>query len=104
MMIYIFLDPGTDPWPGSGYNSQTQTTIDAEIGNGNYDIGHLVDCSIMGIMVMQGVSDVYVSMLPREVGLLSLDGSNWSNDLFVIDYLPHEMGHRVRWKSYFFSC
>ena len=37
----IYLNASTDPWT-TEWNTKTQQTIDAVIGNANYDIGHLV--------------------------------------------------------------
>lgn len=88
----IYLDATTDPWPGAGLNAQTQLTIDAEIGNGNYDVGHLV--TIGGNNGNAGCVGCVCNNPNKGSGFTSLAGSNWNDDLFVIDFLPHEIGHQ----------
>lgn len=86
----IYLDPATDPWTGE-FNAATQAAIDAEIGNANYDIGHVLvqggnngNAGCIGCVCNSG---------SKGSGFTSL--SNWNSDALVIDYLPHEIGHQL---------
>ena len=92
----IYLDPATDPWGGGGnLNNQTQSAITGPIPNSDYDIGHAV--------LMQGADAGNAGC----IGCVCTDGSKgrgysglsskakWESDAFVIDYLPHEMGHQL---------
>lgn len=88
--LIIYLDGATDPWT-SEFNSTTQTTIDAQIGNADYDIGHVLvqggnngNAGCIGCICNSG---------SKGSGFTSL--SNWNSDALVIDYLPHEMGHQL---------
>jgi len=97
----IFLDPATDPWPtkppllGSSWNTKTQTTIDARIGNANYDVGHL-----LGKVPTFGDNNGNAGC----IGCVCTSGSKGSGfsayndptliEYMVIDYWTHEMGHQ----------
>ncbi|MDF2189995.1 reprolysin-like metallopeptidase [Paraflavitalea sp. CAU 1676] len=85
----IYLNASTDPWT-SEYNTKTQQTIDAVIGNANYDIGHLVH---------RGSNNGNAGC----IGCVCVAGSKGSGftshttpegDPFVVDYSTHEMGHQ----------
>src|SRR5690606_29166716 len=40
--LVIFTNPGTDPYTGMGqWNNQLQATLTANIGEANYDVGHM---------------------------------------------------------------
>ncbi len=85
----IYLNPATDPWTNE-WNTKTQQTIDAVIGNANYDIGHLVH---------KGSNNGNAGC----IGCVCTTGSKGSGytshsvpegDPFVVDYTTHEMGHQ----------
>ena len=97
----IFLDPATDPWPtkpplfGSSWNTKTQQTIDERIGNGNYDVGHL-----LGKVPTFGDNNGNAGCIAC-VCTANQKGSGFTayNDpslieYMVIDYWTHEMGHQ----------
>ena len=86
----IYLDPNTDPYTGS-WNSQVQSTLNAEIGADNYDIGH--------VLVYAGPNGNAGC-----IGCICTNGTKGSaftshyipvSDIFDIDYVAHEMGHQV---------
>jgi Metallo-peptidase family M12B Reprolysin-like/Secretion system C-terminal sorting domain len=85
----IYLNAATDPWT-TNFNSVTQTTIDAQIGNANYDIGHLAhkagnngNAGCIGCVCRTGQKgSAFTSTNPP------------TGDLFNVDYLAHEMGHQ----------
>ncbi len=89
----IYLNASTDPWT-TEWNTKTQQTIDAVIGNANYDIGHLVhressadnnngNAGCIGCVCVAGSKgSAFTSHVAPE------------GDPFVIDYTTHEMGHQ----------
>ncbi len=89
----IYLNASTDPWT-TEWNTKTQQTIDAVIGNANYDIGHLVH---------KEASAANNNGNAGCIGCVCKTGSKGSGftshvapegDPFVIDYTTHEMGHQ----------
>lgn len=87
----IYLDPGTDPYSNFlNYSNELQTTLDTEIVQTNYDVGHLLAASgfdgnagCIGCVCING-----------------LKGSGYSSDNipdgfnFDIDLVAHEIGHQ----------
>ncbi len=85
----IYLNGSSDPWTNE-YNTKTQQTIDAVIGNANYDIGHLVhrgsnngNAGCIGCVCVAG-----------QKGSAFTSHSTPEGDPFVVDYSTHEMGHQ----------
>ena len=85
----IFTDPQTDPYNGSILDlTINQTTIDALIGNDNYDVGHLFTKDSGGVAGLGVVC---------ETGFKAggLTGSNQpEGDPFDVDFVAHELGHQ----------
>ncbi|MEO5564998.1 MAG: reprolysin-like metallopeptidase [Chitinophagaceae bacterium] len=99
----IYLSSSTDPWSNE-WNIKTQQTIDAVIGNANYDIGHLVH------------KEASASNNNGNAGCIACVCKTWNGstnpntfigkgggftshvapegDPFVVDYTTHEMGHQ----------
>lgn len=85
----IYLNAATDPWTNE-YNAKTQQTIDAVIGNANYDIGHLVH---------QGSNNGNAGCIAcvcktGSKGSAFTSYSTPEGDFFIVDYTTHEMGHQ----------
>jgi hypothetical protein len=85
----IYLTASSDPWTNE-YNSKTQQTIDAVIGNASYDIGHLFhrgsnngNAGCIGCVCKTGQKGSAFTSHTSPVG-----------DPFVVDYTTHEMGHQ----------
>ena len=87
----VYTDPDTDPFPLANKNAETQAAIDSEIGDANYDIGHLFHKAGASISGNAGCIACVCSAGSK--------GSGWSqgpdptngNFLFVAS---HEMGHQ----------
>ncbi|GGZ83980.1 zinc-dependent metalloprotease [Algibacter mikhailovii] len=99
----IYLNPNTDPYTSLGrYNSQLATTLDTEILEVNYDIGHLLagindssgngtgDAGCIGCVCNNGGS--YPSR--NHKGSAYSTSSNPSGINFDIDFVAHEIGHQ----------
>lgn len=88
----IYTDSATDPYSNNSgpWNGQLQSTLTAEIGEANYDVGHLF---------AQGPNSGNAGC----IGCVCVDnnkGSGWTSlaipegDPFDVDYLSHELGHQ----------
>uniref|UniRef100_A0A7S2PMH9 Fibronectin type-III domain-containing protein n=1 Tax=Leptocylindrus danicus TaxID=163516 RepID=A0A7S2PMH9_9STRA len=93
----IYPNAATDPYTGS-YNSQLQSTLTAEVGEANYDIGHLFvygnnngNAGCIGCVCEDGQKGSGFS----EHSFLDNDGGAYMSDFFDIDYVPHEIGHQM---------
>ena len=87
----VYTDATTDPFPLSNLNTETQAAIDSDIGDGNYDIGHLFHVAGSDISGNAGcIACVCTS---------GSKGSGWSQgpDPTNADFtfvVAHEMGHQ----------
>ncbi|GAB4159382.1 MAG: zinc-dependent metalloprotease family protein [Winogradskyella sp.] len=93
----IYPNAATDPYTGS-FNSQLQSTLSANIGEANYDIGHLFNfggnngnAGCIGCVCVDGQKGSGFS----SHSFLDNDGGPYMNDFFDIDYVPHEIGHQM---------
>lgn len=93
----IYPTAASDPYTGS-LNAQLQTTLTAQIGEANYDIGHLFayagnngNAGCIGCVCVNGQKGSGFSAHT----FLDNDGGPYMTDFFDIDYVPHEMGHQM---------
>ncbi|WP_299126750.1 reprolysin-like metallopeptidase [uncultured Winogradskyella sp.] len=94
----IFPDATTDPYTSGGFNSQLQAELSAQVGEANYDIGHLFafgsnngNAGCIGCVCVDGNKGSAFS----EHSFLDNDGGPYMSDFFDIDYVPHEIGHQM---------
>lgn len=93
----VFPDPATDPYTGS-LNGQLQSTLTAQVGEANYDIGHLLafgpkngNAGCIGCVCVDGQKGSGFS----QHDFTDNDGGPYMTDYFDIDYVPHEIGHQM---------
>ncbi|MBL6445437.1 T9SS type A sorting domain-containing protein [Fulvivirga sp. 29W222] len=86
--IIYFGDIDADPW-SIEWNSKTQQTIDAVIGDANYDIGHNFNTTGGG-----NAGCIGCVCISGEKGSGYTGKSDPTGDPFDVDYVAHEMGHQ----------
>lgn len=90
----IYYDPATDPYTTlPNWNNQLQATLTANIGEANYDIGHMFGASggggnagCIGCVCVDG---------QKGRGITSPADGIPQGDNFDIDYVAHEVGHQM---------
>lgn len=90
----IYYDPATDPYTTlANWNAQLQATLTANIGEANYDIGHMFGASggggnagCIGCVCVDG---------QKGSGITSPADAIPKGDNFDIDYVVHEVGHQL---------
>ncbi len=115
----IFDNPATDPYatvtnplsPPGSWNTSLQSQLTANVGNDNYDIGHLFGASGGGgnagcigcVCLEPGNPNLGPNDIGKGAGITSpatgtVNSSSTfppSGDTFDIDYVAHEMGHQL---------
>ena len=90
----IYYNPATDPYSTtlSQWNAQLQAALTANVGEANYDIGHMFGASggggnagCIGCVCVDG---------QKGSGITSPSDNVPTGDNFDIDYVVHEMGHQ----------
>ncbi|MEJ1223148.1 reprolysin-like metallopeptidase [Sediminicola sp. 1XM1-17] len=87
--LVIYTDAATDPYNGN-LNNQVQNTLTANIGEANYDVGHLFhkdansgNAGFIGAVCQN-----------NKKGSGYSSAVNPEGDLFDLDFVAHEMGHQ----------
>ncbi|UMQ44155.1 M12 family metallo-peptidase [Chryseobacterium sp. Y16C] len=101
----IYLDGTTDPYSDAtsggspDWNLQLQQTLTANVGNGNYDIGHLFGATggggNAGCIGCVCINPATSTSLQKGSGFTSPADGISQGDNFDIDYVAHEMGHQL---------
>ncbi|WP_294292381.1 reprolysin-like metallopeptidase [uncultured Chryseobacterium sp.] len=92
----IYTDPATDPYTGN-LNLQLQQTLTSQVGNANYDMGHVFNAAggngNAGSIGSTCVNPATSNSLAK--GSAFTQNTTPTGDLFDIDYVAHEMGHQL---------
>lgn len=97
----IYTNANTDPYGTAlgGWNQQLQTTLTANVGNDNYDIGHMFGASggggNAGCIGCVCINPTTGTPLGKGAGITSPADGIPQGDNFDIDYVAHEMGHQL---------
>jgi hypothetical protein len=91
----IYYNSATDPYSTtlSSWNTQLQTTLTAQIGEANYDIGHMFGASGGGGNA--GCIGCVCTNNLKGRGITSPSDGIPQGDNFDIDYVAHEVGHQL---------
>jgi len=101
----IFTDAASDPYSdastgaGGAWNTELQQTLTSNVGNGNYDIGHLFGASggggNAGCIGCVCINPTTAAPKGKGSGYTSPADGIPQGDNFDIDYVAHEMGHQL---------
>ncbi|RYY53587.1 MAG: T9SS type A sorting domain-containing protein [Chitinophagaceae bacterium] len=90
--LVISVSSADNPWASGNLNTITQNICDTRIGDGNYDIGHVVNrasdngnAGFIGCVCVSG----------RKGSAFTSYTALAQTEYFVVDYLVHEMGHQL---------
>ncbi|HEX6914552.1 MAG TPA: zinc-dependent metalloprotease family protein [Chitinophagaceae bacterium] len=90
--LIVYTDATTDPFTGNNNSNilinESQTVIDANIGNGAYDIGHTFSTGAGGLA--QSPAVCWTGSKARGV----TGSANPTGDAYDVDFVAHEMGHQ----------
>ena len=92
----MYEDSATDPFTGN-FDVELQAILDEQIGDENYDVGHLFDfgepngdAGCIGCVCVSGEKGQGFSTHPFR----DIFGGEFRNDYFDLDYAGHEIGHQ----------
>ena len=95
----LYTDTTNDPFEGN-FTQEIQSTLTAEVGEANYDIGHLFhrgvangDAGSVGNVCRDGEKGSAFSSHPFTA--TNGSGGAFLTDYFDVDYVIHEVGHQL---------
>ena len=97
----IYTDASTDPYSTNlnQWNQQLQTTLTTNVGNDNYDIGHMFGASggggNAGCIGCVCINPTTATPLGKGSGITSPADGIPKGDNFDVDFVAHEMGHQL---------
>ncbi|MGL6128079.1 MAG: GEVED domain-containing protein [Chryseobacterium artocarpi] len=105
----IYTNPSTDPYSSvtggqapDAWNTELQQTLTANVGDTNYDIGHLFGASggggnagCIGCICLEPGNPDPGTGKGKGSGFTSPANSGPQGDVFDIDFVAHEMGHQL---------
>ncbi|WP_312422893.1 reprolysin-like metallopeptidase [Epilithonimonas sp.] len=97
----IYTNASTDPYSTNlnQWNQQLQTTLTTNVGNDNYDIGHMFGASggggNAGCIGCVCINPTTTTPLGKGSGITSPADGIPKGDNFDIDYVAHEIGHQL---------
>ncbi|MCW3160244.1 GEVED domain-containing protein [Chryseobacterium oryctis] len=101
----IYTNPATDPYSpaatgaAGAWNLELQQTLTANVGNANYDIGHLFGASggggNAGCIGCVCINPANANDQQKGSGYTSPGDAIPQGDNFDIDYVAHEIGHQL---------
>lgn len=89
----IYTDPGTDPFTGTlgALGNQGQQALTDEIGEANYDIGHVFHRGANG----GNAGFIGAICVENQKGSAYSSSQNPRGDIFDLDFVAHELGHQL---------
>ena len=87
--LVIFTDPDTDPYQAN-LNTEVQTTLTNNIGELNYDVGHLFHEDTNG----GNAGFIGAVCRDNQKGSAYSSSINPQGDTYDLDYVSHELGHQ----------
>lgn len=89
----IFTDPNTDPFSGASgaLGNQGQKALTDEIGEANYDIGHVLHRGGNG----GNAGFIGAICVDNQKGSAYSSSLNPKGDIFDLDFVAHELGHQL---------
>ncbi|MBP2616997.1 GEVED domain-containing protein [Chryseobacterium jejuense] len=106
----IYTNPNTDPYTGvptggnapNSWSTELQQTLTANVGNANYDIGHLFGATggggmagCIGCICLDPGSSNPSTGNGKGSGYTSPSNGGPQGDTFDIDFVAHEIGHQL---------
>lgn len=88
----VYTDAATDPYTNGDAGAmvvENQATLDAEIGDAGYDVGHVFGTD------SGGLAHLAVVCVSGNKALGATGSGSPQNDPFDIDYVAHEIGHQL---------
>jgi hypothetical protein len=91
----IYTNASTDPYGATdaNYNNELQSALTANVGEGNYDVGHLLSAT-GGVLGNGNAGCIGCVCVNNEKGSGFTTRSQPVGDAFDIDFVAHELGHQ----------